>query len=204
VVVVSTFGLLATHLSACGGGEREPLPGSGKASAGDAAISTKQPVERPPGQEAPAEPQETGVALPLKLEGIGSKAELDRALAKIADPELAASFELAFRKCFVTERRLRRYDEAMGAMATFTAAMPGFAPAYRVMAYARFNLSFDMPGATELYQKAVDADPNYGEAHYALAFMLTQSDLERGRRHFERAMELGVPDERSLREQFYQ
>ena len=47
------------------------------------------------------------------------------------------------------------------------------------------------------------ADPDYGEAHYALSFMLTQSDLERGRRHFERAMQLGVPDERNLRGQFY-
>jgi Tfp pilus assembly protein PilF len=60
-----------------------------------------------------------------------------------------------------------------------------------------------MPKATEYYEKAVAADPNYGEAHYALAFMLTQSDMARARTHFDKAMALGVPDERNLREQFF-
>jgi hypothetical protein len=60
-----------------------------------------------------------------------------------------------------------------------------------------------MEGATEWYRKAVALDPDYGEAHYALSFMLTQFDMAEGRTHFERAMALGVPDERDLGGKFY-
>ena len=41
-------------------------------------------------------------------------------------------------------------------------------------------------------------------AHYALAFTLTQTDPATGKRHFQRAMELGVQDARSLGQRFYQ
>jgi Tfp pilus assembly protein PilF len=60
-----------------------------------------------------------------------------------------------------------------------------------------------MQGATQHYEKAVELDPDYGEAHYALSFMLTQFDVERGRKHFKKAMELGIPDERNLGPRFY-
>ncbi len=83
------------------------------------------------------------------------------------------------------------------------AAKPDFAPAYRVLAYDHFNTGGGMAKSTELYEKAVAADPEYGEAHYALSFMLTQSDMTRARTHFEKAMALGIPDERNLREQFF-
>jgi hypothetical protein len=143
------------------------------------------------------------VSLPLKLEGIGSKQELDRALTALDDDMVKAQFEMGFRSCFVTDRSLRNYAAAVPAMDGVLERVPNFAPAFRVLAYAHFSLSFDMVKSTELYEKAVEADPEYGEAHYALSFMLTQFDLERGRRHFERAMDLGVPDERNLRGQFY-
>lgn len=172
--------------------ERPPLPGAGQET------TTSAPPAPPPSAGV-----ETGVDLPLKLTGIGSKAELDRELTRISDPAIQSEFERGFRGSFVTDRSKRRYDTALAAMEKVLQAMPEFPPAYRVIANARLNTSFDMPGATEMYEKAVAADPEYGEAHYALAFMLTQTDIERGRVHFERAMELGVPDERNLRSNWY-
>jgi tetratricopeptide (TPR) repeat protein len=185
---------LAALAAAGCGGERAPLPGT-QSTTGRTAIAQPHPPA--------AAPAEDGAPLPLKAEGIGSKAELDHALAKLEDDVARAQFEKGFRGCFVTDRALRDYAGAVPAMEAVLERVPGFAPAYRVLAYAYFNMSFDMTRAVEYYEKAIAADPAYGEAHYALSFMLTQSDLERGRRHFERAMELGVPDERDLRGQFY-
>jgi tetratricopeptide (TPR) repeat protein len=198
-------GILITALgTGCGGGESQPLPGSSPhpspgtgSPSGDAAIS--QPPPSPAGETA----VETGVQPALKLEGIGSKAELDRSLAKLESPEARAEFEKGFRVCFSHDRAHRDFDGAIASMEKVLAAAPNFPPAYRVLAYAYLNKSFDMPKATEYYEKAVAADPNYGEAHYALAFMLTQSDMARARTHFDKAMALGVPDERNLREQFF-
>lgn len=179
----------------CGSREKAPLPGAESTPAAQPA----HPQMAPP----PAAEYETEGSLPLKLTGIGSKAELDRALGKIDDPAVKAQFEHGFRGCFVKDRALRAYADAVPAMEGVLARMPDFAPAYRVLAYATFNLNFDMAGATRYYEKAVAADPSYGEAHYALSFMLSQMDLAKGREHFERAMELGVPDERNLAGQFY-
>lgn len=174
--------------------ERPPLPGTeggGPAVTGSAASG---PI---------IDAVEEGEPLALKLEGIGSRAELQRAAARIEDPELRATFEAGFRSCFVYDRAQRNYALAAEATAAVVERIPDFAPAYRVLAYARLNSGSDMAGVTSLYERAVELDPDYGEAHYALAFMLTQSDPEQGRRHFERARELGVPDERGLRERFY-
>jgi hypothetical protein len=60
------------------------------------------------------------------------------------------------------------------------------------------------PRTITLYERAVELDPDYGEAHYALAFMLGPTDRERGAVHFARAMELGIDDERNLRERFFE
>jgi tetratricopeptide (TPR) repeat protein len=194
--------LVVTGAMALGACEREraPLPGRGE---------TRGEGPRPAAPQAPphAAPSgqvvEEGQALALKLEGIGSKKELDRALAKLPDTAARAHFEAGFRSCFVQDASLRDYTAALAAMEKVLEAVPDFAPAYRTMAYAKLNTGFDMDGATALYEKAIQADPDYGEAHYALSFMLTQFDPERGRKHFDRAMELGVPDERNLRERFY-
>jgi hypothetical protein len=188
-----------TTFTGCGSNEKAPLPGAESTSESHAPA---HPTTTQPAAPAPTE-SETEGSFPLKLTGIGSKAELDRALAKIDDPAVKAQFEHGFRGCFTNDRSARAYADAVPAMESVLARMPDFAPAYRVLAYATFNLDFDMVGSTRYYEKAVAADPTYGEAHYALSFMLTQSDLERGRQHFERAMELGVPDERDLAGQFY-
>jgi tetratricopeptide (TPR) repeat protein len=185
----------ALALGACE--EKAELPGSKDEAA------TSMPASHPAVPAPAAVATETDQKMALKLTGIGSKAELDRALAKIDDPEARSQFEMGFRACFVRDSGLRQYRQALSAMESVLQRMPDFAPAYRVQAYAKLNTGFDMAGATELYEKAVEADPEYGEAHYALSFMLTQFDPERGREHFERAMELGVEDERNLGEQFY-
>jgi TPR repeat protein len=138
----------------------------------------------------------------LKPAGIGSQAELDKVAAPLKDPAVRARFEDGFRRCFTSDQASRDYMGAAEAMNEILAKVPDFAPAYRVLAYAKLNTG-DMQASTDLYRKAVAADPNYGEAQYALAFMLTQIDPVEGRKHFEKAMQLGVPDERDLRTKFY-
>jgi tetratricopeptide (TPR) repeat protein len=187
------LGAFAAIAAGCGD-ERKPLPGA-ESGTGRTAIAD--------GRAAAPSAEPDGSPLPLKAEGIGSQAELDRALAKLDDDEARAQFEQGFRSCFVTDRARRSYGSAVPAMESVLQSHPNFAPAFRVLAYAYFNMGLDMERAVEYYEKAIAADPNYGEAHYALSFMLATSDLERGRRHFERALELGVPDERDLRGQFY-
>lgn len=172
----------------------------------DAAVST--PGAPPSGTLPEGHPPMPGAGgapgeLMLKPQGIGSQVELDHCLAKLEDPALKARFEEGFRACFTSMQTARDYALAAAAANEILEKVPNFAPAYRVLAYARLNTGFDMHGATEMYEKAVEADPEYGEAHYGLAFMLTQIDPEKGRVHFEKAMALGVPDERDLRTQFY-
>ena len=75
--------------------------------------------------------------------------------------------------------------------------------ALRMLAYLAINTGFDTKTATARYEKALALDPEYGEAHYALAFTLAISDRSAGKDHFEKAMKLGVPDTRNLRGQFY-
>jgi len=188
----------------CGGRNSESLPGSSPNPSPGGAPSSDAAISQPPSSPPPAEVAiETGVEPALKIEGIGSKAELDRSLAKLKDPAARAEFEKGFRLCFSHDRSHRDFGEAIVSMEKVLAVVPDFPPAYRVLAYAHFNQTFDMPKATEYYEKAVAADPDYGEAHYALAFMLTQSDTARARTHFDKAMALGVPDERNLRAQFF-
>jgi tetratricopeptide (TPR) repeat protein len=194
VVLVVLAALAACAAAGCGD-ERQPLPGTEGGTA-RTAIAPNRPA-------TPAPPQDDSAPSLLKAEGIGSQAELDRALAKLDDAAARAQFENGFRACFTTDRARRNYASAVPAMESVLQSHPNFAPAFRVLAYAHFNMNFDMEKAVEYYEKAIAADPDYGEAHYALSFMLTQSDLARGRSHFERAMKLGVPDERDLRGQFY-
>lgn len=184
--------------------EKAPLPG---AQGGARAIDTHGPAQTPDpaasGMVAPHGAVEQGQTLALKLEGIGGKAELDHALAKLDDEDARGLFEMGYRQCFAVDPTKRDYPAVTAAMNSVLQRDPDYAPAYRVLAYAALNTGFDMQGATKYYEKAVELDPDYGEAHYALSFMLTQFDIERGREHFKKAMELGVPDERNLGARFY-
>lgn len=145
-----------------------------------------------------------GDALPLKLTGLGSAAELQRELGKLQSKADAATFERAFRLTFTTDKMKRGYGEASDLLAPFTAANPKFAPAYRTLAYAKFNMNITEPDEPlKLYEKSVQIDPQYGEAHYAIAFMYTLVDPQKGVEHFKKAMALGVPDERNIGPNFY-
>ncbi len=141
--------------------------------------------------------------LPLKLKGINSVEELKRAAAQIKDKKLRKSFEHDFRLCFTEKRNLRNYQAARADLLKFIKKMPNFAPAYRLLGYAEFNIGFNVQKTLEYYQKALQINPNYGEVHYALAFMYVMSDLNKGLMHFRKAMALGVPDEHNLGPQYY-
>jgi tetratricopeptide (TPR) repeat protein len=141
--------------------------------------------------------------LPLKLKGINSAAELQRYLGKIKDARLKKQFDHDFRLCFTENRNLRDYETARADLLNFVKKMPNFAPAYRLLGYAEFNLGFNVKKSLEYYNKALEIDPNYGEVHYALAFMYVMSDLNKGVMHFRKAMALGIHDEHNLGPQYY-
>jgi tetratricopeptide (TPR) repeat protein len=147
-----------------------------------------------------------GNALPLKLEGLSSAAEMERGKAMTGNAEAKAAFESGFRKTFTSDPQKRDYQGAVQDLDKALGLDPGFAAAYRARGYAKFNMGFNVDEAMADYLKAVELNPDYGEAHYALAFMYAmpgQGDRAKGEVHFKRAMELGVPDERGLKEKFY-
>ena len=73
------------------------------------------------------------------------------------------------------------------------ATQPRFAPAYRTLAYVEFTLNpNDSQAPLAHYGKAVELDPEYGEAHYAIAFQCAATgDRTRGVEHYRKAMALG-------------
>ena len=97
---------------------------------------------------------------------------------------------------------LRNYPEAIRMVNRIITERPAYAPAYRVLGYSLFNTG-RASEALAAYKQAVHLDPDYGEAHYALALMFAMGDRAVGREHFRKAMALGVNDERNLAEQFY-
>ena len=146
-----------------------------------------------------------GNEIPLKTTGNGSAAELERELAKLQDPQVAAHFERAFRLTFSSDPQKRDYQEAEGLLESVVTSNPKFAPAYRTRGYARFNLNPTDPAVSMTdYEKSVALDPNYGEAHYAIAFMCAATgERDKGVDHYKKSMALGVADERNIGERFY-
>ena len=141
--------------------------------------------------------------LPLKLDGMNGVKELNHALAGTDSPEARELFTAGFRKTFTADAAKRDYPGAVTDLEQAIQLDPSFAQAYRALGYAKFNIGFNVDAAMENYQKAIDLKPDYGEAHYALAFMYAMGDRSKGTEHFKKAMELGVPDERNLGERFY-
>ncbi len=141
--------------------------------------------------------------LPLKLKGINSVEEMQRAAKQIKNKKLRKRFEHDFRLCFTENRSLRNYQAARTDLLDFVNKMPDFAPAYRLLGYTEFNIGFNVQKTMEYYNKALQLNPNYGEVHYALAFMYVMSDLNKGLMHFKKAMALGIPDEHNLGPQYY-
>ncbi len=148
---------------------------------------------------------ETDVPLPLPLVGSGSVAELKARLAVIADTTKHGAIDEAFRKLFTVDRAQRdgaRAKALLEPLATDADAKVS-STALRMLGYVALNSGFDAPTATARYEQALALDADYGEAHYALAFVLAISDRVKGKVHFDKAIALGVPDVRKLADQFY-
>ncbi len=147
---------------------------------------------------APAEEIEAGQDLPLPLTGPGGADELKRRLEMLGDDATRARVEAAFRQTFTVERDKRDPLGAAKALEGLADDPKAGAVAARIMGYVAVSNGFDVARANAAYRRAIALDPGYGEAHYALAFMLSMNDREAGRVHFDKAMELGVPDIRGI------
>lgn len=141
-------------------------------------------------------------AVALKLSGLNSAEEMNKELQKLGNADLRGDFERAYRMTFSARQAQRNYPEAMQIAQHLLEHEPGFAPAHRLLGYARFNTG-DQMGAVESYKKAVEIDSNYGEGQYALAFMLAMMDPTTGAEHFKKAMALGVKDERGIGPRYF-
>jgi tetratricopeptide (TPR) repeat protein len=187
----------------CGGGK---LPQESKTKAQTALPEGHPPIDSTNAAMLGAAGPTDGNAIPLKVDGLSSAAEMERGKAMTQNADARALFESGFRKTFTSDQSKRDYQGAVQDLDKAISMDPKFAAAYRARGYAKFNLGFNVQDAMTDYLKAVELKPDYGEAHYALAFMYAmpgQGDIAKGEEHFKRAMELGVPDERGLKERFY-
>ena len=206
------------QMSAQGGAQ---TPGAGTEAGGGMAHGGGATPGSPPGGMPPGHPPmgggmggapmmgsagpTDGNAVPLKLTGLGSAAELNRELGKLSDKQAAAHFDQAFRLTFCSDASKRDYAGAVSLLEPLLATNPKFAPAYRTRGYARFNMNPTQPSESIAdYEKAVQLDPKYGEAHYAIAFMCAATgEREKGVDAYRKSMALGVVDERNIGENFY-
>jgi tetratricopeptide (TPR) repeat protein len=182
-------------------------PSSGQAPpAGHRATNGAVPEGHPPLGDGPGPAGGAAVdpnSLPLKESGSGSRAELTRARAATQDPESARLFAEGFLLTFTSDTSKRDYPRARELFQQAIALDPKYAEAYRGLAYAEFNIGFNREAAFQNYEKALQLKPDYGEAHYAMAFLYAMDDVGKGAEHFQRAMELGIEDERNLGQRFY-
>lgn len=190
--------LLITLLPACGQKQGPEPPGSTDAPA----PASPQPASAPFAQSQPAGPVEEGNVLPLKLTGLASVEDMNKGLAKLPDSESRQLFEEAYRLTFTVQASGRNYAQAEAKFRQVLQKHKKSVESYRGLGYALFNQG-QMEEALQSYQRAIDIEDTYGEAHYALAFLYAMADPARGKKHYEKAMKLGVPDERKLGERFY-
>ncbi len=135
----------------------------------------------------------------LRLTGLGSRAELDKALKDVEGDEAKKLFSAAFRWTFAVDKAQRDVEKARAGFEDLLRAQPKLAPCYRGLAYVALSRGFDIDGAVASYRKALELKPDYAEVHYALAFLFAGSDLSKGRDHLKRALELGMTDEQGLK-----
>ncbi len=156
-------------------------------------------LDIPEGHGTPVRPEDLdGHALPLKRKGLGSAEELARALERIQGEETRRRFEEGFRLTFCADRRRRDLARARAAFLEVLQDAPTLAEPYRGLAYVALSDQFDVAQAEAYYHKALELRPDYGEVHYALAFLYSMGDRARGAEHFKKAMAAGVPDEQGL------
>lgn len=156
--------------------------------------ATTGPKSRPSGS---AQSAEQGVALPLPLQGSGSITELKGRLEGIDGPTRDA-IEQAFRLTFTVNRAKRDPAKAKSLLTPLLDNPQTAAIAHRTLGYVAVSQGFDVVSAMKHYGAAAKLAPEYGEVHYALAFMYARDDLATGKIHFEKAMKLGVPDIRGI------
>lgn len=137
--------------------------------------------------------------LPLRLTGLGSVQELARALQALGEPDAKVRFEEAFRLTFCADKSRRDLGKAQHLFEDLLRADPKLAQAYRGLAYVALSQNFNLAGATEMYDRALAINPDYGEVHYALAFLHAGGDQAKGAQHLKRALELGIADENGLK-----
>jgi len=140
---------------------------------------------------------------PLKASGAGSSAELDRCLKSFEDDEDKKIFRNAFLNVFHSNRAMRNPGGAEQNLQKLLEKHPKSAEIYRVMGYAAVDNGFQMARAMRYYKKAIELAPDYGEVHYALAFMYAMGDRSKGAVHFKKALSLGIKDERGIGPRFY-
>ena len=140
-----------------------------------------------------------GNPLPLKEAGLGSAEERSKALARVSGDEAKRRFEEAFRLTFCAEKSRRDVTKARAGFEEVLKGQPGLAEAWRGLAYDALSDNFNVAKAEEYYGKALELRPDYGEVHYALAFLYAGSDKAKGAEHLKKALELHVPDEQGLR-----
>lgn len=144
---------------------------------------------------------EKGVPLPLPLKGPGSVAELEGRLKRLPASDSAKareSLENLYRLAFTIDRKKRNHKRA-GELADELLSNPATAAAAeRVRGFLAVSSSFDTATARTHYEKAIALEPNFGEAHYALAFLCALNDRTAGAKHYKSASEAGVEDTMSL------
>lgn len=113
------------------------------------------------------------------------------------DAQLEAALEQALVVTFHEDRAQRDADRARELLAR------NFAPAWGVQGYTDIDQGLQLQPAIERDERVVQADEACAPAHDALASSLTRTNPEDGKKHFQRAMELDVQDQRRLGERFH-
>lgn len=170
--------------------------------------ATAAPFRRGHAGETPAPQEEAGLEqppadskdLPLPADGMNGEGVLKEDLERLADPEVRQDYERAFRLSFTEVRARRNHAEAIRLLDRIVEKVPGFAPAYRSMAYAYWSTG-NPAKALELYRKAVEVDPDYGVGHHALSLFYQFpgfEDQEKAAFHLKRAADLGVKVDQAM------
>jgi hypothetical protein len=175
---------------------KTPSPSASQLPSGHPPVQANAAPQAPFAAKTPE--GETGVPMPLPLTGPGSVDELNRRLTKVTNPAIKTSLEQAFRLTFTLDRSKRNPAQAKTLLAPIVDDAVSGATASRILGYVAVSQGFDFPGAMKHYGAAVAKDADYGEAHYALAFMHVRGDKTAGKQHFMRALALGVPDTRGI------
>ena len=176
-------------------------------------VSDQSPRDTRPGTATQPRPgprlatiQVDGRAYTLRATGLGSLAEMRRALSRLTDLQQRSLYRQAFGKTFyyTTEPGSRPYYEAMQAGRDLVRMNPAFAPVLRCVAQDMLHLTGELERPIQVYRMAVKVDPDYAEAHYMLAVLLAMARRrQEGAGHLARARALGLPDYYGLGARFY-